>query len=205
MGVDAQAAPGDGRSDRDLLGGDGAAVEIDQTFIGGPTQVRSNRYANKAEVAIAVDSVHPKGLGRVPTSPHRHRRSQERAVQLYPAVRRSRINRLHRRRSRHRDITNKSQSRDEPMMTMSSPNASPPHAPSCASSGLAAETLARGDTPRRSYQRVPSTTSTSSPSGSTVATAAHEDCFGIGSCNKPSSPTHIPSTSTNTTYSAHWS
>ena len=53
------------RPDRDLLGGDGVAVEIDQTFIGGPTQVRSNRYANKAEVAIAVERVHPKGLGRV--------------------------------------------------------------------------------------------------------------------------------------------
>lgn len=52
--------------DRDLLGGEGASVEIDQTFIGGRKQARSGpRYANKAEVAVAVERQHPKGLGRV--------------------------------------------------------------------------------------------------------------------------------------------
>jgi len=54
------------RPDRDLLGGEGASVEIDQTFIGGRTQARSGpRYVNKAEIAIAVERQHPKGLGRV--------------------------------------------------------------------------------------------------------------------------------------------
>jgi hypothetical protein len=58
------------RPDRELLGGDGVSVEIDQTFIGGSSQghgqgKRGPRYANKAEVVIAVERQHPKGLGRV--------------------------------------------------------------------------------------------------------------------------------------------
>jgi ISXO2-like transposase domain/Transposase zinc-ribbon domain len=54
------------RPDRELLGGDGVSVEMDQTFIGGRTQVkRAPRYANKSEVAIAVERRHPNGLGRV--------------------------------------------------------------------------------------------------------------------------------------------
>jgi hypothetical protein len=54
------------RPDRDLLGGEGVSVEIDQTFIGGRAQVRkAARFANKAEVVIAVERQHPKGLGRV--------------------------------------------------------------------------------------------------------------------------------------------
>ena len=55
------------RPDRELLGGDGVAVEVDQTFLGGiaPGKSRSGpRYANKAEVVIAVERTHPKGLGR---------------------------------------------------------------------------------------------------------------------------------------------
>jgi transposase-like protein len=54
------------RPDRDLLGGEGVSVETDQTFIGGRTQgKRGPRYVNKTEVAIAVERMHPKGLGRV--------------------------------------------------------------------------------------------------------------------------------------------
>lgn len=54
------------RPDRELLGGPGVSVEIDQTFIGAAQQGRAGpRYANKAEVAIAVERQHPKGLGRV--------------------------------------------------------------------------------------------------------------------------------------------
>jgi hypothetical protein len=54
------------RPDRDLLGGPEIAVELDETWIGGRAQVgRRNRYENKAEIAIAVERRHPKGLGRV--------------------------------------------------------------------------------------------------------------------------------------------
>ena len=54
------------RPDRELLGGDGVTVEMDQTFIGGRTLgTRGPRYLNKTEVAIAVERVHPRGLGRV--------------------------------------------------------------------------------------------------------------------------------------------
>ena len=53
------------RPDRDRLGGDDVSVEIDQTFIGGRSQVRrAPRYDNKAEVVIAVERRHPRGLGR---------------------------------------------------------------------------------------------------------------------------------------------
>jgi transposase-like protein len=53
------------RPDRDRLGGPGVSVEIDQTFIGGRMQGLSGpRYANKAEVVIAVERQHPRGLGR---------------------------------------------------------------------------------------------------------------------------------------------
>ena len=54
------------RPDRELLGGEGVSVEMDQTFIGGRTQgKRGARYVNKTEVAIAVERMHPKGFGRV--------------------------------------------------------------------------------------------------------------------------------------------
>lgn len=53
------------RPDRELLGGEGVSVEIDQTFLGAPLRGRSGpRYANKAEIVIAVERTHPKGLGR---------------------------------------------------------------------------------------------------------------------------------------------
>lgn len=53
------------RPDRDRLGGEGVTVEIDQTFIGGRSQSRRfPRYDNKAEVVIAVERRHPRGLGR---------------------------------------------------------------------------------------------------------------------------------------------
>jgi hypothetical protein len=53
------------RPDRDRLGGPGVAVEIDQTFLGGRTPRSWSRYGNKAEVAIAVERRHPRGLGRI--------------------------------------------------------------------------------------------------------------------------------------------
>lgn len=54
------------RPDRDQLGGPGIAVEMDQTFVGSrsPGGKRA-RYETKAEVAIAVERRHPRGLGRV--------------------------------------------------------------------------------------------------------------------------------------------
>ena len=60
------------RPERELLGGDGVSVEVDQTFLGGiaPGRSRSGpRYANKVEVVIAVERTHPKGLGRVRLAP----------------------------------------------------------------------------------------------------------------------------------------
>ena len=51
------------RPDRELLGGQGVSVEMDQTFIGGRTLAHAPpRYANKSEVAIAVERQHPTGL-----------------------------------------------------------------------------------------------------------------------------------------------
>lgn len=54
------------RPERDQLGGPGVAVEMDQTFVGSrsPGGKRA-RYETKAEVAIAVERRHPRGLGRV--------------------------------------------------------------------------------------------------------------------------------------------
>ena len=54
------------RPERELLGGDGVAVEMACPFLGAPLPGQSGpRYANKLEVAIAVERRHPKGLGRV--------------------------------------------------------------------------------------------------------------------------------------------
>jgi transposase-like protein len=53
------------RPDRDLLGGDGVSVEVDQTFHGGPQNARSRRYANKHEIVIGIERQHPVGFGRV--------------------------------------------------------------------------------------------------------------------------------------------
>jgi transposase-like protein len=53
------------RPDRDLLGGPGVAVELDETFVGGRSPAGSRRFGNKTEVVIAVERLHPKGLGRV--------------------------------------------------------------------------------------------------------------------------------------------
>ena len=54
------------RPDRDLLGGPGVTVEMDETFVGGRSQGgRQARYATKSEVVIAVERQHPQGLGRV--------------------------------------------------------------------------------------------------------------------------------------------
>jgi transposase-like protein len=113
------------RPDRDLLGGDGVSVEIDQTFIGGPTQVRSNRYANKAEVAIAVERMHPKGLGRVRL---RHIDSEDRKNELFKFTQQSIAHGsiVYTDGDRaYRDITKKLQLRHEPIIMISS--TSPAH------------------------------------------------------------------------------
>jgi len=68
------------RPDRELLGGNGGAVELDSTFLGGATKGRSGpRYANKLEVVIAVERHHPKGLGRIRLA---HVDSADRAQQV---------------------------------------------------------------------------------------------------------------------------
>ena len=56
------------RPDREMLGGPGVSVEMDATFLGGPSGSGSRsgpRYGNKREVLIAVERQHPKGLGRI--------------------------------------------------------------------------------------------------------------------------------------------
>jgi transposase-like protein len=54
------------RPERDRIGGPGVSVEMDCTFIGGRTSRKSRpRYENKAEVAVAIELLHPKGYGRV--------------------------------------------------------------------------------------------------------------------------------------------
>ncbi len=53
------------RPDRDLLGGPGVTVEMDETFVGGRSRGDNGRFDNKTEVVIAVERQHPKGLGRV--------------------------------------------------------------------------------------------------------------------------------------------
>jgi hypothetical protein len=54
------------RPDRELLGGPGVIVELDQTFIGGRAHGNGiGRYINKSEVAIAVELRDPTGFGRV--------------------------------------------------------------------------------------------------------------------------------------------
>lgn len=114
------------RPDRDLLGGDGVAVEIDQTFIGGRTQGRSSaRYANKAEVAIAVERQHPRGLGRVRL---RHIDLEDRKRELFSftqtCVAHGTIVYTDGDRA-YRDITRRLQLRHEPIVMISSP--SPAH------------------------------------------------------------------------------
>jgi hypothetical protein len=54
------------RPDRDLLGGRGVTVELDETFIGAPggKTKAGPRYFNKSDVVIAVERRHPTGLGR---------------------------------------------------------------------------------------------------------------------------------------------
>ncbi len=55
------------RPGRGPLGGPGVSVEMDCTFVGGRTPGGNAgvRYANKDEVVIAVELVHPRGFGRV--------------------------------------------------------------------------------------------------------------------------------------------
>lgn len=53
------------RPERELLGGDRVAVELDTTFLGARTPGRAGRrYTDKLEVVIAVERHHPRGLGR---------------------------------------------------------------------------------------------------------------------------------------------
>lgn len=73
------------RPDRELLGGDDVTVEIDSTFIGGRTQGRGGpRYANKTEVVVAVERVHPHGFGRIRLH---HIDSRHRSDELFEFVR----------------------------------------------------------------------------------------------------------------------
>ena len=72
------------RPGRELLGGDGATVEMDSTFIGGTTGSKSGaRYANKAEVVIAIEIEHPKGYGRIRL---RHIDSRHRKEELHAFI-----------------------------------------------------------------------------------------------------------------------
>ena len=67
------------RPDREQLGGPGVSVEMDCTFIGGRTHGRSGvRYANKSEVVIAVELLHPSGFGRARLAriDSRHRKAE---------------------------------------------------------------------------------------------------------------------------------
>jgi ISXO2-like transposase domain/Transposase zinc-ribbon domain len=68
------------RPDRDRLGGPGVTVELDQTFVGGRAPVGRARYDSKAEVTIAVERRHPKGLGRIRM---RHIGSQTRKADIF--------------------------------------------------------------------------------------------------------------------------
>lgn len=69
------------RPDRDLLGGPGVSVEMDCTFIGGRKKGRlAARYANKAEVVIAVELLHPAGFGRARMS---HIDSRQRKAEIF--------------------------------------------------------------------------------------------------------------------------
>ena len=72
------------RPDRDRLGGPGCAVELDETFVGGRSAGgRRGRYETKSEVVIAVERLHPRGLGRVRM---RHIDSQHRKADIFDFV-----------------------------------------------------------------------------------------------------------------------
>ena len=73
------------RPERELLGGEGVTVEMDSAFIGGATGRKTGvRYANKAEVVIAVEITHPKGYGRIRL---RHIDSSKRKEELTEFIR----------------------------------------------------------------------------------------------------------------------
>jgi transposase-like protein len=73
------------RPDRELLGGDGVSVEVDQTFLGAPLKGRAGpRYANKSEIAVAVERQHPRGLGRVRLA---HINIADRKAELFEFIR----------------------------------------------------------------------------------------------------------------------
>jgi transposase-like protein len=74
------------RPDRELLGGAGVSVEIDQTFLGGRKKASSRRYDNKHEVVIGVERQHPKGFGRVRLA---HIDSSDRKEELFGFVQRN--------------------------------------------------------------------------------------------------------------------
>ena len=111
------------RPDRELLGGEGVAVELDQTLLGGRTQGRSGpRYANKAEVVIAVERMHPRGFGRVRM---RHIELEDRKQELFDFTRDSIAHGTILYTDGYppyRDITRRLQLRHEPIVLVSSPN-----------------------------------------------------------------------------------
>lgn len=71
------------RPDRDLLGGDGVSVEVDQTLLGGRQKASSGRYDNKHEVVIGVERQHPKGFGRIRLA---HINTSNRKLELFGFV-----------------------------------------------------------------------------------------------------------------------
>jgi transposase-like protein len=111
------------RPDRELLGGEGLAVELDQTFIGGRMQVkRGPRYANKEDVVIAVERLHPRGLGRARL---RHIELEDRVSEVFEFTRDSiapgTILYTDGDRS-YRDITTRLQLYHEPIVLYTTPN-----------------------------------------------------------------------------------
>jgi hypothetical protein len=111
------------RPDRDRLGGDGVAVEVDQTFIGGRMQgKRGRRYGNKAEVAVAVERLHPHGLGRARL---RHIQLVDRKKELFGFAQDSIAHGTivyTDGDTLYRDITRQLHLRHEPIVLISSPN-----------------------------------------------------------------------------------
>jgi hypothetical protein len=180
------------RPDRDQLGGPGVAVEMDQSFVGGrsPGGKRA-RYETKAEVAIAVERHHPKGLGRVRvrqlTFPPRQDLTAFGAEVIAPGT------------VLYSDGTRPmpgSPSRStSPMNPLSSYKHLTPHTPSYPPSTVSHRSSNDGSPARCTTANpwpISTTTSTSSPSGSTGAPATNEVCCSTGSFSRPSAPTPTP-------------
>ena len=196
VGLVAQAAPGHGPPRPGPLGGrPGVAVEMGCTFVGGrtPGGNAGARYANKDEVVIAVELVHPRGFGRVGDGPHRRARSARSTSSSSP-----------RPTSPPAPSSTPTATGCTTTSTSRSPSPtsgwcswallSPPTAccrpctgwPRCSSAGPPAPSTTARTRPTST------TTSTSSPSGSTVARATAEACCGTAWSTRPCAPTPTP-------------